>query len=71
MVSEARHRRLFAQVAGNYYSRAEIETREQELRAAEAQVIRVLPFDVRMHSGPVPVPADGDRSSLVGIEEPA
>jgi tRNA-(ms[2]io[6]A)-hydroxylase len=71
MVSEARHRRLFALVAREYYPRADIETREQELRAAEAQVIRALPFEVRMHSGPVPASAAGDPSSLTEVEEPA
>ncbi|HIF40612.1 MAG TPA: tRNA-(ms[2]io[6]A)-hydroxylase [Planctomycetes bacterium] len=71
LVSEARHRRLFSQVARDYYPRADIETREQELRAAEAQVIRALPFEVRMHSGPVPASAAGDPSSLAEVEEPA
>jgi tRNA-(ms[2]io[6]A)-hydroxylase len=71
MVSEARHRRLFALVAREYYPRADIETREQELRAAEAQVIRALPFEVRMHSGPVQASAAGDPSSLTEVEEPA
>ena len=69
MVSEARHRRLFALVARNYYSRAEIEKREGELRAAEAAVIRALPFEVRMHSGPVPLPVDDDSNSHAGVGE--
>lgn len=68
MASEARHRRLFALVARNYYSRAEVERREKELRAAESEVIRALPFEVRMHSGPVPAPVPDDPNSLAEVE---
>ena len=69
MISEARHRSLFALVARNYYSRAEVERREQELRAAEAAVIRVLPFEIRMHSGPAPAPVHDDSDPIAEVEE--
>ena len=69
MVAEDPHRRLYAQVAGEYYPLADIEQREQELRKAEAEVIRALPFAVRMHSGPAPAPARDEQAPLAAAEE--
>ncbi len=65
MLAEEHHRRLFVEIAKEYYPSAQVDKREQQLRAAEATVMRSLPCEARMHSGPAPLNAL-QGSSLAG-----
>ncbi|MBK7876987.1 MAG: hypothetical protein IPJ77_14790 [Planctomycetes bacterium] len=49
--SEAAHQALFVELAKEHYAAERVQERLAELRAAEARVLRALPFDHRMHSG--------------------
>lgn len=49
--SEAAHQALFVELAKEHYPVERVHARLAELRVVEAEVLRALPFDHRMHSG--------------------
>lgn len=55
--SEAGHRALFGQLARMLFPAADVERRERELVALEAEIIATLPCVPRVHSGP---PGEGE-----------
>lgn len=57
--SEAGHRALFGQLARRFFPEEEVEAREAQLRALEAEVIQSLPCAPRVHSGPPPAAVVG------------
>ncbi len=50
--SESAHRGMFLRLAENYFPAEQVEARAEELRQMEADLIRNLPFEARVHSGP-------------------
>ena len=50
--SEASHRAFFLDAARKNFSEAEVTSELERFAAVEAEVIRALPFDHLVHSGP-------------------
>jgi tRNA-(ms[2]io[6]A)-hydroxylase len=47
--SEARHAELFVRLAKTYYAEGEVDARHDEVRAAEAAIMRALPLRPALH----------------------